>query len=188
MSATSRPHRRVPARVVSLLIAGSLSLTACGDGDTADDAASADDTVAATDVVEPAESTPDLSGEPPTELGVEQLEPPPDANAPEATAGDIVVVDYLGRAFSNGEVFDSSEGRDPLTFVLGDGRVISGWDQGIAGLQIGERARLTIPPDLAYGEDGAPPVIGPNETLVFDVHLVDILDPPDATDGPTTDG
>lgn len=173
---------------MSLLLAGALSLTACGGADTADDAATADDEAAATDAVEPAESTPDLSGEPPTELVVEQLAPPPDAGAPEATAGDIVMVDYVGRSFSNGEVFDSSEGRDPLTFVLGDGRVIPGWDQGIEGLQIGERARLTIPPDLAYGEAGAAPDIGPNETLVFDVHLVDILDPPDATDAPTTEG
>lgn len=162
-----------------------MSLTACGGGDTAADDASADDTVAATDEAEPAESTPDLSGEPPDELVVEQLEPPPDAGAPEATAGDIVAVDYVGRSFSTGEVFDSSEGREPIRFELGAGRVIPGWDQGIAGLQVGERARLTIPPNLAYGEAGAPPAIGPNETLVFDVHLVNILAPPEATDGPT---
>ncbi len=170
------------------MIAGALALTACGGGDTAADDPSADDAVAATDDVQPAESTPDLSGEPPTELVVEQLEPPPDGGAPEAAAGDIVAVDYVGRSFSTGEVFDSSEGRDPITFELGAGRVIPGWDQGIAGLQIGERARLTIPPDLAYGETGAAPAIGPNETLVFDVQLVDILPPPEPTDGPTTEG
>lgn len=174
--------------MVSVLVAGALSLTACGGADTAADDASADDTVAATDEAEPAESTPDLSGEPPAELVVEQLEPPPDGGAPEAVAGDIVAVDYVGRSFSTGEVFDSSEGRDPITFELGAGNVIPGWDQGIAGLQVGERARLTIPPDLAYGEMGAGTAIGPNETLVFDVQLVDILAPPESTDGPTTEG
>ncbi len=173
--------RRAACQGAPVLLAGALALSACGSGST-DDAATTDSTDAATPDSTPA-STPDLSGDPPGELVVEQLAPPADDQAPEAEAGDLVAVHYTGRSWSTGEVFDSSEGRDPLTFQLGAGEVIPGWDQGIAGLQVGERARLTIPPDLAYGEAGAGGVIGPNETLVFDVELVEILDQPsgDAT-------
>lgn len=187
MSAPSRLPHRTLRRASSVALASALALTACGGTDATDDGAT-DDTPTATDDVA-AESTPDLSGEPPTELVVEQLSPPSDADAPEAKAGDVVVVDYVGRSFSTGDVFDSSEGRDPITFELGAGGVIPGWEQGIAGLQVGERARLTIPPDLAYGEAGAGGgLIAPNETLVFDVHLVDILDQAGATDAPATEG
>ncbi len=133
---------------------------------------------------QPSDPAPDLSGEPPAELQVEQLAEPPSPDCPTAETGDVVAVNYVGRSFSTGDVFDSSEGRGPFTFQLGAGRVIAGWDQGIAGLQVGERARLTIPPGLAYGEAGAGGVIGPNETLVFDVQLVEILEQP--TGGATT--
>src|SRR5690606_15918498 len=143
-----------------VLLAGALALSACA-ADGADDLATPDGTDATSE--EPAAAdTPDLSGEPPTELVVEQLAPPPDADAPEAVVGDLVAVDYVGRSWSTGEVFDSSEGRGPFTFELGAGGVIAGWDEGIPGLQVGERARLTIPPDLAYGEAGAGGAIGPN--------------------------
>lgn len=188
MSATSRLHRRTLRRASSVALASALALTACGGTDATDDGAT-DGTPTATDDVDAAESTPDLSGEPPTELVVEQLSPPSDPDAPEAKAGDVVAVHYVGRSFSTGDVFDSSEGRDPITFELGAGGVIPGWEQGIAGLQVGERARLTIPPDLAYGEAGAGGgLIAPNETLVFDVQLVDILDQTGATEAPTTEG
>lgn len=176
MSVLGDLARRAACQGAPVLLAGALALSACGGGST-DDAATTDDTDAATPDSTPA-STPDLSGEPPSELVVEQLAPPSDGQSPEATAGDVVAVHYTGRAWSTGEIFDSSEGRDPIAFQLGAGEVIPGWDQGIAGLQVGERARLTIPPELAYGEAGAGDVIGPNETLVFDVQLVEILDPP----------
>lgn len=188
MTAAARSPRRTPRRVSSLALASALFvLTACGGGDVTDDTTGQDDTSTTADDVDAAESTPDLSGEPPTELVVEQLSPPSDPDAAEATAGDVVAVDYVGRSFSTGDVFDSSEGRDPITFELGAGGVIPGWEQGIAGLQVGERARLTIPPELAYGEAGAGGgLIAPNETLVFDVHLVDILPPSGDTEAPTS--
>ncbi len=123
-----------------------------------------------------------MEGSPPDELQVEQLVAPADANAREATAGDVVVVHYTGWAGSTGEKFDSSHDRgQPITFELGAGRVIPGWDEGIAGLQVGEQARLTIPPEMAYGEAGAGTAIGPDETLVFDVEVVDVLDPEQPT-------
>jgi peptidylprolyl isomerase len=90
-----------------------------------------------------------------------------------AKAGDRVSVQYVGVTFSTGEEFDASwkTGR-PLSFRLGAGDVIPGWDRGIAGMREGGRRELTIPPELAYGAEGAPPDIAPNETLVFVVDLV----------------
>ena len=89
-----------------------------------------------------------------------------------ALAGDMVWVEYTGK-LQNGTVFDSSEkqGR-PIDFQLGRGMVIKGWDEGIEGMQVGEKRQLIIPPNLAYGEKGAGDVIPPNATLTFDVELV----------------
>jgi peptidylprolyl isomerase len=93
----------------------------------------------------------------------------------EATAGRTVVAHYVGVAFSTGEEFDSSWNRgDPLAFPLGAGRVIKGWDQGILGMKVGGRRRLTIPAHLAYGDRGAGSAIAPGETLIFVVDLVDV--------------
>lgn len=92
----------------------------------------------------------------------------------QAEAGKTVSVHYTGK-FQNGKVFDSSISRgDPLVFQLGEGRVIKGWDEGIALMKVGGKAQLVIPPDLAYGEGGAGGIIPPNATLVFDVELVDV--------------
>lgn len=92
-----------------------------------------------------------------------------------AETGKTVTVNYTG-TFTDGTVFDSSEkpGRTPFTFTLGAGQVIAGWDQGVAGMQVGETRKLTIPPQLAYGERGAPGAIPPNSTLLFTVTLLDV--------------
>ena len=104
-------------------------------------------------------------GEPPTELVMEDLVI---GDGPEATAGVQVSVDYVGVAWSTGNEFDASWNRgEPLTFGLGVGQVIAGWDQGVQGMRVGGRRKLTIPPDMAYGQQGAGGVIGPNETLIF---------------------
>lgn len=92
----------------------------------------------------------------------------------EAAAGMTVSAHYVGVAFSSGEEFDASWSRGaPLDFRLGVGQVISGWDRGIAGMRVGGRRRLTIPPHLAYGDRGAGGAIAPGETLIFVVDLVD---------------
>ena len=94
-------------------------------------------------------------------------------DGPEAKAGQTVVVNYRG-TLENGKEFDSSYGRGPFSFPLGAGRVIKGWDEGVAGMQVGGKRKLVIPPDLAYGERGAGGVIPPNATLVFEVELLEI--------------
>jgi FKBP-type peptidyl-prolyl cis-trans isomerase len=88
--------------------------------------------------------------------------------------GELVTVHYTGR-LTDGKKFDSSVDRgDPLSFVLGTGQVIGGWDQGVALMKIGDKVKLTIPPHLAYGARGFPGAIPPNATLVFEVELLAI--------------
>ena len=91
----------------------------------------------------------------------------------EAVSGMTVSVNYRG-TLENGKEFDSSYGRGPFSFPLGAGRVIRGWDEGVAGMRVGGKRKLVIPPDLAYGERGAGGVIPPNATLVFEVELLRI--------------
>jgi peptidylprolyl isomerase len=80
---------------------------------------------------------------------------------------------YVGVNYKNGKEFDSSWSRyEPYSFQLGAGMVIPGWDQGVQGMKVGGRRELIIPPELAYGPEGSPPAIGPNETLVFVIDLL----------------
>lgn len=90
----------------------------------------------------------------------------------EAARGDTVSVKYRG-TLENGKEFDSGT----FPFQIGAGMVIPGWEEGIAGMKVGGKRKLTIPPDLAYGRQGSPPVIPPNATLIFDVELVEIQAP-----------
>ncbi len=113
-----------------------------------------------------------VPGGPPTgtQLHVEDIEV---GDGDEAVRGKRVEVHYVGVAWSTGEQFDASWDRgSTFTFKLGGGQVIPGWEQGVAGMRVGGRRRLTIPPALGYGSRGAGGVIKPNETLVFVVDLV----------------
>jgi FKBP-type peptidyl-prolyl cis-trans isomerase FkpA len=92
----------------------------------------------------------------------------------EAKQGDDVKVHYTGRLLKNGVEFDSSVGKTPFDFKIGEGQVIKGWDQGVAGMKVGGKRKLTIPSRLGYGEAGSPPKIPKNATLVFDVELLSV--------------
>ena len=94
-------------------------------------------------------------------------------DGPEAVKGEVVSVNYRG-TLASGKEFDSSYGRGPFSFPLGAGRVIQGWDEGVAGMKVGGKRKLVIPPDLAYGERGAGGVIPANATLTFEVELLKV--------------
>ena len=91
----------------------------------------------------------------------------------EAIAGQSVSVNYRG-SLTNGKEFDSSYGRGPFSFRLGGGQVIQGWDEGVAGMKVGGKRKLVIPPDLGYGSRGAGGVIPPDATLIFEVELLKV--------------
>jgi peptidylprolyl isomerase len=112
-------------------------------------------------------------GQPPSyQLEIEDINV---GDGEEAVAGRVVEVHYVGVSWATGNQFDASWDRgDTFKFGLGQGDVIPGWDQGVAGMKVGGRRRITIPPDLAYGKRGAGGVIGPDETLVFVVDLLGV--------------
>ncbi len=111
-------------------------------------------------------------GTPPPDLVVEDIDV---GSGPEATSGSEVDVHYVGVSWSNGRQFDASwDRKSTFSFRLGGGQVIAGWDQGVAGMKVGGRRQLTIPPHLGYGSRGAGGAIAPNETLVFVVDLVEV--------------
>ena len=116
---------------------------------------------------------PKASGAAPKTLKVEDLIV---GKGAAAKSGDKLSVRYVGVLYKNNKEFDSSwkRGKAPFPFTLGQGQVIPGWDQGLVGMKVGGRRRLTIPPNLAYGAQGQPPSIPPNSTLVFDVDLTKI--------------
>ena len=112
------------------------------------------------------------AGDAPGELVLEDLE---EGDGAEAKTGMNVTVHYVGVAWSDGQQFDASwDRRDPFEFGLGRGQVIQGWDQGVAGMKVGGRRRITIPPHLGYGAQGAGGVIKGGETLVFVVDLLNV--------------
>jgi peptidylprolyl isomerase len=166
----------VKALVSMIVLCAALSIAGCGDGDSS--SASSESTAAASpesgspeegdEKTKPKVTVP--NGAPPKKLEIKDLE---EGRGPEAKAGDRVTVQYVGVNFKNGQEFDSSWSRnEPFSFGLGAGEVIPGWDQGVEGMKVGGRRELVIPPQLAYGEAGAPPAIAPNETLVFVIDLL----------------
>jgi peptidylprolyl isomerase len=115
-------------------------------------------------------SIPKSSGPAPKELRVEDLV---EGDGAAAKNGDKLSVQYVGVLYDNNKEFDSSwsRGEKPLEVTLGSGQVISGWEQGLLGMKVGGRRKLTIPPDQAYGAQGQPPSIPGNATLVFEIDL-----------------
>ncbi len=156
-------------RTLALLLA-CFAVMAAGCGDDGEESASSP---TATETPAPTKPQVDVpEGKLPTSLVKEDLKV---GDGETATSGKTVTVQYVGVSALNGRQFDASwDTGEPFSFPLGQGQVIQGWDQGVEGMKVGGRRRLVIPPDLAYGEEGSPPTIGPNETLVFVVDLVDV--------------
>ena len=122
------------------------------------------------DQTKPTVQVPD--GPPPSDLQVEDLQ---EGSGPVAESGRQCTMQYVGVAWSTGRQFDASWDRgEPFSFRLGEGMVIRGWDEGVAGMKVGGRRRLTIPPEMGYGSRGAGSVIKGGETLVFVVDLLDV--------------
>jgi peptidylprolyl isomerase len=184
-----RPMRKNVTALTAVL-AAAVALAACGDEpkDSRDSASkpapSQKTTATETNPEEPSVPTeggqisknlkekpeiPKPTGQPPPKLEAKDIVK---GKGKAAKEGDKVTVQYVGVSFSTGEEFDASWERDePFEFTLGNGEVIPGWDQGVVGMKVGGRRELTIPPELAYGPQGQPPSIGPNETLVFVIDL-----------------
>ena len=169
------------AALIAVLLA--LALAACGDDDDGGDSAGTNSSEPAqTEPAAPEEKAAEIStnveakpeigkptGDPPTELVKEDIVT---GKGPAVKEGDSITVQYVGVNFSTGDQFDASwDNGAPITFQLAKGQLIDGWVQGIPGMKVGGRRKLTIPPDLGYGAQGSPPTIPPNETLVFVIDL-----------------
>ncbi len=159
----------------TLALCLALAVAGCGGGDSSSSTATSTEAAAAgkakgaeDTAVKPKVTVP--GGPPPKKLEQKELV---EGTGAEARSGDEVTVQYVGVGYESKEEFDSSWSRsEPFTFTLGAGEVIPGWDQGVEGMKVGGRRELTIPPNLAYGPAGAPPAIGPNETLIFVIDLL----------------
>jgi peptidylprolyl isomerase len=158
-----------------LLIIGAclaLAVAGCGSDSSSTSSSSTEESTAPKEAEAKKKTKPKVTvpnGAPPKKLEVKDLE---EGTGAAAKAGDAVTVNYVGVNYKTGKEFDASWDRgEPFTFSLGAGEVIPGWDQGVAGMKVGGRRELIIPPSLGYGSAGAPPAIPPNETLVFVVDL-----------------
>jgi peptidylprolyl isomerase len=151
-------------------VAVCLALAVAGCGGSSSETSSSGETNSAAKKTEPKVAVP--KGAPPNRLVVREIE---EGSGEEAKSGSEVTVQYVGVDYKNGKEFDSSWSRsEPFTFTLGESQVIPGWEQGVEGMKVGGRRELIIPPELAYGETGSPPAIGPNETLVFVIDLLEV--------------
>ena len=161
----------LPRRLTFVALACAALLAVAGCGSDEEEPASSTPEAAST----PAATKPEVTvpqGKAPKKLVIEDIK---EGTGAAAEPGQTVDVHYVGVSYLNGRQFDASWDRgEPFSFQLGAGSVIQGWDRGVAGMKVGGRRQLVIPPRLAYGPQGSPPAIGPNETLVFVIDLLGI--------------
>ena len=167
----ARRRRIILAAVVALLIVGLMVLfSVLGNDKKKGDEDSAPATTTTTVPDKPEVTVPTTP--PPTTLQSTDLVV---GKGAEAREGSAVEVHYVGKIYATGKEFDSSyERKEPIPFTIGEGGVIPGWDQGVAGMRVGGRRQLIVPPDLAYGAQGQPPDIPANSTLVFVIDLMSV--------------
>lgn len=163
---------RLPAILLGAVAAALLALSLAGCGSESDSSSEGSTSDAAAAPEESTSTKPKVvvpSGSAPQELETRELV---EGTGPVAKAGDAVTVQYVGVDYKTGAQFDASWDRgEPFTFALGAGEVIAGWDQGVAGMKVGGRRELIVPPNLGYGSEQVGP-IAPNSTLVFVVDLL----------------
>jgi peptidylprolyl isomerase len=156
--------------IIALCAALALAVAGCGSSDssTTDSSESSESSISTDTSTKPEVTVPE--GAPSKELETVEIV---EGDGAEAKSGDQVTVQYVGVNYKTGKEFDASWDRgEPFSFTLGAGEVIGGWDQGVAGMKVGGRRELIIPPELGYGPSGSPPAIPANETLVFVVDLL----------------
>jgi peptidylprolyl isomerase len=157
----------VRALILTVAACAAIAIAGCGGGDSTTEGETAESSATSTKpVVKPPK------GPPPKQLEIKDLV---EGSGEEAKSGDEVTVDYVGINYRSGKQFDASWDRhESFSFTIGRGEVIPGWDKGVEGMKVGGRRELIIPPDLAYGKTGSPPVIPPNETLIFVIDLREV--------------
>lgn len=162
---------RAPTLTIALCLALVAAVAGCGSSSSSTGSTTTTSTSESAPVSE--KTKPKVvvpKGAPPKKLVIKEVEK---GSGPAAKPGDEVTVQYVGVSYKSGKEFDSSWSRnEPFSFKLGAGQVIPGWDQGVVGMKVGGRRELIIPSNLAYGPEGSPPAIGPNETLIFVIDLL----------------
>lgn len=173
---------KLPALMLALCAALAIAIAGCGgDDDSSTESTASTESSAPAESPGSTESTPSgektkpnvtvPKGVSPDKFAFREIE---EGTGVTAEAGDNVTVQYVGVGYDSEEEFDASWGREPFSFPLGAGEVIKGWDQGVEGMKVGGRRELILPANLAYGPAGSPPSIGPNETLIFVIDLLEV--------------
>jgi peptidylprolyl isomerase len=171
---------KLPALMLALCMALAIAVAGCGGGsDSSSGSTGSSDSTASSGSGE--SSSTDTSTKPkvtvpvgisPTKFAYKDIV---EGTGPVAKSGDKVTVQYVGVGYETEKEFDSSWSRnEPFSFTLGAGEVIKGWDKGVEGMKVGGRRELLLPAGLAYGAAGSPPKIGPNETLIFVIDLLEV--------------